>query len=229
MDRLIEVRVNGHHLTKDNNKAGVQHESNATVLRITFDDGWDGFAKTVTFWDALGGNPTKVVLISNLLEDITVSTRVYLVKIPGEAMAEAGKCTFVIDGYVDGKRQRSLSDELVVYPAPYADDADEPADPTPTQAEQLQGQIDTLMDSVRKAALAADAVEEAQAAAQVAVSSEAKAQAYAEQAELANRLVDDSTGTVYRIGADNGELYLAQTDATDPAVLMMEGIEYGSY
>ena len=145
MDRIIEVKVRGNHLTKDSRKAGTQHEANVTALRIDFDAGWDGYAKTVTFWDALGEHPVKRTLTADLLEDITKSTRIYLCLIPGEPMAYAGDMSFVIDGYADGKRQRSLEDRLRVTAADYAPDASQPTDPTPSQAEQLQAQIDTLL------------------------------------------------------------------------------------
>ena len=170
MDRIIEVKVNGNHLTKDSRKAGTQHEANVTALRIEFDAGWDGYAKTVTFWDALGQNPVKRTLTAELLEDITKSTRIYLCLIPGEPMAYAGDMSFVIDGYADGKRQRSLEDRLRVTAADYAPDASQPTDPTPSQAEQLQVQIDTLLQDMADEAIKADnartAAEAAQAAAE---------------------------------------------------------------
>jgi len=155
VDRIIEVKVNGNYLTKDNKNAGVRGEGNVTNLRITFDEGWDGFAKKVTFWDALGENPVERTLTADLLENITESTRVYIVPIPAEPMAEAGMLTFVIDGYIDGKRQRSIEDKLDVKDAPIADNAGEPTDPTPTQAEQLQTQIDTLLGDMQTERIAA--------------------------------------------------------------------------
>ena len=151
IDRSIEVKVRGWHLTKDNRNAGVQYEANVSFLRIDFDDGWDSYAKTVTFWDALMGNPVKRVLTTDLLEDIFASTRVYIVPIPGEAMGEAGGMTFVIDGLIDGKRKRSLSDTLWVKEAPIEEEAGEPVDPTPSQAEQLQTQIDSIKDTIQSA------------------------------------------------------------------------------
>ena len=143
--------MRGAHLTKDNRNAGVQHEGNVTFLRIDFDEGWDGYAKTVTFWDALMDNPVKRILTVDLLEDIQASTRIYLAPIPGEAMGEAGDMTFIIDGYVDGKRKRSISDTLFVHPAPFEEEAGEPVDPTPSQAEQLQKQIDEIIDTIQDA------------------------------------------------------------------------------
>ena len=159
MDRIIEVKVGGNFLNKDNKNAGVRGEANVTKLRIAFDESWDGFAKKVTFWDAHGANPVERTLTTDCIENIVKDKRVYLVSIPAEPMAEAGKLTFVIDGYIDGKRQRSLSDRLEVKDAPIADNAGEPADPNPTQAEQLQGQIDSIVDEIHDAAEATKAIE----------------------------------------------------------------------
>lgn len=152
MDRIVRVKVCGHYLVKDNRKAGVQHESNAVVMRIEFDPGWDGMAKKITFWNADGKNPVERLLTADLLEDMSVDTRTYLCPIPGEAMEVDGEMTFILDGYVDGKRQRSISDTLKVEAAPFIERADEPSDPTPSQAEQLQVQIDTLLGDVQAAA-----------------------------------------------------------------------------
>ena len=160
MDRIIEIKVNGSYLTKDNAYAGVQYEGNAKTLRIEFDEGWDGYAKTVTFWNALGENPVKRTLTADLLEDLPHNTRIYLCKIPGEAMTEAGLCTFVIDGYANGARQRSVADKLKVRAADFEEEAGEPTDPTPSQAEQLQVQIDTLLQDISAEADRAETAKE---------------------------------------------------------------------
>lgn len=176
MDRLIEVKVNGNHLSKDNSLAGVQGESNVTALRIEFDPGWDSFAKKITWFNALGENPVTRTLTADLLEDITASTRIYIVLIPGEPLAEAGNCTIVIEGWIDGKRQRSVDTSLRVKPAPDTDQAGTPADPTPTQAEQLQVQIDGMMGALQEqATIAANAATAAGASAQAASTSESNA------------------------------------------------------
>lgn len=171
MDRIIEVKVNGNYATKDSRIAGVKGEANVTKLRIEFDEGWDGYAKKVVFWDAYGKNPVTRTLTADLMENGAQSTRVYLCPIPGEPLAEAGECEFVIEGYLEGKRQRSAGDTLLVKDAPYTDAETEPADPTPTQAEQLQEQIDKIADDVKKAAEGAYASDEAKTAAAAAAES----------------------------------------------------------
>ena len=192
MDRIIEVKVSGNYLSKDNKKAGVRGEANVAKLRITFDEDWDKYAKTVTFWDARGANPVKRTLTTDYLENIEKNTRVYIVPIPKEPMAEAGKMTFVIDGYIEGKRKRSISDTLEVEDAPITDNAGEPTDPTPTQAEQLQVQIDKIIDDVQIAVKSKEYSEEA-----------AEKAAEAEQSALR---AEEAVGKTSYIG-ENGNWY----------------------
>lgn len=157
MERIIEVKGNGGYISMDKRKAGNQHEANSTKLRITLDQSWDGYAKTVTFWDAKGQHPVKRTLTADLLEDADGNTHVYLCPIPGEALAESGMMTFTIDGYVNGVRQRTVGAELEVTKSPYEESAGEPTDPTPSQAEQLQVQIDHLLGDIRADAAKAEA------------------------------------------------------------------------
>lgn len=183
--RLINILVDGSHLTKDRGTAGVQHEGNSTVLRIKFDESWDNLAKSVTWWNAKGLNPVVRVLTVDMLEDIQTDARVYRCPIPAEPLTEAGMCTFVIDGFLDGKRQRSVSDQLKVTAAPYAANAGATADPTPTQAEQLQTQMEAVIASIRRAIEAAGAADTAIATAQAAQLIAAAATAAAEEAAQA--------------------------------------------
>lgn len=161
MDRIIEVKVCGNHISKDNKYAGVSGEGNVTKLRITFDEGWDGYSKTVTFFDAHGNNPVKRIQGVDLIEDITKDARTYLTPIPPEPLAIAGELTFVVDGYFDGKRQRSIADKLVVRDSPITDDAGEPTDPTPSQAEQIQGEIEKIKGDIIGATIAKNDAETA--------------------------------------------------------------------
>lgn len=191
MDRIIEIKVNGNYLTKDNQYAGTQGEANVTGLRIEFDEGWDGYAKTITWWDAKGENPTSCVLTTALLEDIVASTRIYLTLIPAAPLAVHGRCTFAIDGYINGKRQRSVYAELVVSPGPNGEDV-EIEEPTPSQIEQLQAQIEGIMEDIQQASkgaasaeAAAKSAEEATASAHSASASEAAATAAQAAAEKA--------------------------------------------
>lgn len=159
MDRLIEIKVSGNHLWKDNDLAGVQGEGNITFLRITFDQGWAGYAKSITFFDARGKNPVKRVLTTDLLEDAAQSTLVYRVSIPKEPLAVAGWCSFVIEGYLDEVRQRAVETELKVLPAKDTGDAVVPGAPTPTQAEQLRTEIEKLTGEYQASVVQRSAIE----------------------------------------------------------------------
>ena len=232
MDRIIDVKVNGYYLTKNNLCAGVQHEANSNRLRITFDDGWDGYAKTVTFWDARGENPVKRTLTTDLLENAAESTRIYLVGIPGEPMEYAGMMQFVIDGYVDGKRMRSIGDRLRVKEAPWEPDAAEPTDPTPSQAEQLQAEIDRIQSTIQQAAQSAQAaaLSESHAADHAQRSNEALLGAQAAQgaAESAQAAAEDAqkAAETARNGAESArseaETSAQQADASANAAKSSE-------
>ena len=168
--REITLTVRGDTVHASRHRAGIQGEANATALVVSFDESWDGYAKKITFWDALGQNPVERTLTVDLLVDAARDTRTYKTTIPGEPLALAGECLLVVDGYMDGTRARSMAVRLTVEEAPVAEDAGEPDDPNPTQAEQLQVQIDAIMGDIGKAAAGAEAAEVAVKAAELAES-----------------------------------------------------------
>lgn len=177
MDRIINVKVGGNYLSKDNKNAGVRGESNVTKLRITFDEGWDGYAIKVIFWNARGLNPVSILLEPHLEE----SRLVYLVPIPAEPMKETGKLTFVIEGSIDDKVQRSLSDTLEVKESPIAENVGQPVPPTPDELTQVRQEIAKIKDDVIKAK---EASADAATNATIASSSAALAQDYAATADV---------------------------------------------
>lgn len=143
MDEIINIKINGDAITKDSNVAGNQYECNSKKLRLTFSDNWDGFGKSITFWNAIGENAVKIQLGMDELEDWG-NSRVYIVPIPGEAMTEAGECSFVIEGEVDGIVKRTASDKLKVKYSPKAENAGNPESVTPDLATQLRNEIDSM-------------------------------------------------------------------------------------
>lgn len=133
--------------------AGVAGSGNANNLQITFDESWDQYAKKITWWDAALQNPVQVILGGDKIVDLIQDPRTYLVAIPPEPLALAGTCTAVIDGYLDGKRARTVRMEFEVPFAPVAENPSEPTDPTPSQAEQLQAEIDAMLEQYRQYAI----------------------------------------------------------------------------
>lgn len=219
MDRLIEIKVNGNHLTKDNRYAGTQGEANVTFLRIEFDSGWDGFAKKVIFWNARGKNPVERTLTTDLLE--AGSVNIYLCPIPGEPMEFDGDFDFVIKGYLDGKVQKSVGDTLTVKYSPDTDSATQPIDPTPTQAEQLQAQIEEIKEDIVLAAQAADAKEAAEAsaasAAQSAQSAEQSATSASQSAATATAKAAEATSVANTASSNASAAANSASDAADSA------------
>lgn len=183
MDRKIVVEVNGSYLRKDNKIAGVQGEGNSTYLNLIFDEGWNGLAKKITFWNSKGVNPVEITLTTDHLTNMSTSLLDYTVSIPPEPLEFDGEMEYVIDGYKDGVRVRSLADKMVVKYAPTANNAGSPADPTPTQAEQLQKQIDTMLGDMQTERIKAEtAASTSQQAAETSVLAKESAESAAQTA-----------------------------------------------
>lgn len=161
MDRLVEIKVKYGTAASDSKFIGVVGDAFITAMRVTFDADWDGFAKTLTMWDARGQNPVAVILGANLLEDVAVGN-VYLVPIPAEPLAYQGdgiaavfEGTKTLDGVTTVQRTENLY--FTVLEAYLAQGAGAPSDVTPTQAEQLQSEIDALLPSLQADVTAAQA------------------------------------------------------------------------
>lgn len=141
MDGIIQVKVRGSHLSVDTSRGGVQGEANVTSLRITFSEDWMEFEdKRTTFLNALGLNPTEIKLTEELLEE--GSDNVYLFTIPGEAYTHSGWFSFVIDGYAEGVRKRSVEGKLECVYAPSTDGEHLPAIYELTEIEVMSGKRD---------------------------------------------------------------------------------------
>lgn len=217
MDRIIEVKVNGNYLTKDNKSAGVRGEANVTNMRITFDEGWLDYEKKIVFINALGENPVKVVIGPGLLENAAKSGSTYLVPIPGEPLEYEGTMTFVIEGTKDDKVQRSISDELEVKPSPDTGNAVNSVSPTQNELQQMQSQIERLTGDIQKAYVAKEGAEAAKGVVEViaeqvrGMSSSAEKSAtasfdYSEDAHESALRAEEASGKVSYIG-DNGNWY----------------------
>ena len=192
--REIKLTVRGDTVQASQYLAGVRGSANATTLVITFDESWDGYAKKIVFWDALDQNEVTRILTADLLVDRKNDIRTYQTTIPGEALAVAGECLLVIEGWKDGSRLRAIPLRLVVEDAP---SSAAPADPTPTQAEQLQVQIDTLLDDMVACENRA-AVSENNAAKSADDAERAK-----DDAQEAQRAAEDARDEAQQIFSDN--------------------------
>ena len=216
MDRIIEIKISGNYLTKDNKLAGVRGEANVTKLRITFDEGWDGYAKKVVFFDAHGSNPVERLLTADFIENIVKNTRVYLVPIPAEPMAEAGKMTFVIEGVIDNKVQKSFSDRLEVKDSPRTEEALQPVEPTPSEVDQLQASLESILGEIKEAVQAKEDIENMTVTAETLKTGEAS---FVRKTEV-NDVVNLHFGLPAGGKGDTGDtgVYVGSTEPTDEKI-----------
>ena len=189
MARTIIATISGEYVKKSSGTAGTSGSGNVNVLCLVPDSGWDGMAKTLTWFDAKGENPTKQVLTTDKIVTMPDGSTGWAMLIPQEPLAYPGECMWVLDGYQDGKRARTIGDKLTVAYSPAADGATDPADPTATQAEQLQKQIDAILATIQDAKTAATEAKASAGTAGVSASAAADARddalAYTEAANTA--------------------------------------------
>ncbi len=148
------MRVTGDVVQTDSSVAGVQGSGNVDKIVVTFDDAWDGFAKTAHWWDGHGaqaGEP-RVLTLDMLVDKEYTDERTYILVVPPEALRCAGMCKLVIDGYKYGALARTVCQEFQVVPAPASAKG---AEMTPTQAQQLQGEIESVLGDLSQVKRAA--------------------------------------------------------------------------
>ena len=149
MDRTINVTVTGEFVRKDSKNAGVQGEANVTGLHIVMSDDWEAFSKRIIWRNALGESPVAVLLY-NSVEDLVAKKDplTFDTAIPAEPLALEGWCSFTIEGFRESNPTAvaiTVTDHLLVKPN---DAYTTPKEPTPTQAQQLQTQIDGIVPQV---------------------------------------------------------------------------------
>lgn len=155
MARTINVEISGQFVRKDNKNAGVMGEGNVTTVSITFDETWRGFGKRIVWRDANGENPVSVILFDGNAEEAAEepTPMVYTTTIPREPLEIPGWCSFSIEGYKeeDGvhKVSLSVSDTLMVA---QSDSYHKPAEPTPSQTQQILEELGKTEAAVKASA-----------------------------------------------------------------------------
>lgn len=169
--RVIACQVVGEYVTGDGVVIGSAGSHDEVIIELDFSragETWEGTTKTVTFTDALGLNPTNILLTANML--VNGTNDVYLVPIPDIIKAVSGRMGMTVSGVIiEGQteviraatelsRFRILPNELVTW-----EGDDVPA----SAAEQLQAEIDEFLDDIAHLddSVAAAAESEANAAA----------------------------------------------------------------
>ena len=206
-NRIITAAVTGETIKLSEKSAGAAGSFNAVSLAFTFDSAWDGTTKKVYFFDAYGANAVYIVLTSNLLVDGK-----YIVPIPAEPLAYAGEMTitvkgidFATDGTTAERIIMSASTTMKVLNAitPASDVV--PVEPTPTQTEQLQAEIDDILADIEAAAQAAGSATAAAASALAAQTAKTLAETAKTSAELSatNAAGYESGANTAKLGAES--------------------------
>lgn len=189
MTRTIPLKIQNEYIAGDKVLIGAAGSHNDVVLRMEFSPMWEGLTKTVQFRDALGEKTIETLLTADLLEKN--STTVYMVPVPNGAKKYAGEMTLAVKGAaVSGDKETrattAVHGAFTVGESKWDTSAETEQDVPPTQAEQLQSQIEnvlaTIVDARKAATEAAKSAEGAALSQSRAQTSEQYAGEYAQGA-----------------------------------------------
>lgn len=160
MTRTIPLKIQNEYIAGDKVLIGAAGSHNDVVLRMEFSPLWEGLTKTVQFRDALGEKTIETLLTADLLEKN--STTVYMVPVPNGAKKYAGEMTLAVKGAaVSGDKETrattAVHGAFTVGESKWDTSAETEQDVPPTQAEQLQRQIDAVLGTINGAAASANA------------------------------------------------------------------------
>ena len=97
MSRIIECHVNDEYILGSGVPIGAAGSFGDVILKLSFNEMWDGLSIVAAFKDALGQNEHVVMLLPSMLE--YGETRTYLVLVPKAAKALAGRAKLTLSGY----------------------------------------------------------------------------------------------------------------------------------
>lgn len=162
----IHAEVSGSFIKKDEKVAGVQGEGNSSSLYIRFSEEWKSYSKRIIWRNALGENPTAILLYTPLKDRLEgeESPLEFHTYIPGEALTEPGWCSFTVEGFRENTPNSAAMTATDYLEVLVNDGYHAPAEPTPTQAQQLQEQIEGILAETEEIIRAAyEALEKSQA------------------------------------------------------------------
>ena len=184
--RIIKLSVKNEYILGEGVVIGAAGSHDEVLLELDFRASpvWHGTTKKAIFYDAMYKNPATILLTTNLLAE--GQTDVYYVPVPQAAKTAAGDCFLTVEGtVVEGSGENAKETVRVT-----TREARFPVLPnkrylnetpiTPTQAEQLQAEIDDIKNTVSEAKGSADAAAESK---EKAAASEANAKASEEAAQ----------------------------------------------
>ena len=189
--RIIKLSVKNEYILGEGVVIGAAGSHDEVLLELDFRASpvWHGTTKKAIFYDAMYKNPATILLTTNLLAE--GQTDVYYVPVPQAAKTAAGDCFLTVEGtVVEGSGENAKETVRVT-----TKEARFPVLPnkrylnetpiTPTQAEQLQAEIDDIKNTVSEAKDSADAAEASKKAAAASEQAAAKSETAAKASETA--------------------------------------------
>lgn len=188
---IVKLQISNEYIQGSGVSVGAVGSHDDVLLEMDFRPSavWAGTTRRAIFANALGENRTVIVLTTNLLEE--GQGEIYLVPVPQQAKDVAGECFLTVEGFVtDGSGKeivRCVTEEARFRVLPSKLYTNDSAPVTPSQAEQLQAEIDSIKTTIVNAGISernAKASEEAAAySEQAAQTSKEFAQAFAARAD----------------------------------------------
>lgn len=139
MYRIINGTVSAEAVKLETDVAGAAGSHDDVVLRLKFDDVWDGLEITALWINSRGEDPVyTLVSTADGMADILI---------PAEPKAYPGECVFCLKGVtvestVETRATVTVSTRLRVLPSLYAEDAQFPEDITAELFNQLRAEFD---------------------------------------------------------------------------------------
>ena len=188
--RIIKLSVKNEYILGEGVVIGAAGSHDEVLLELDFRASpvWHGTTKKAVFYDALGTNPTTILLTTDKL--VFGETEVYRISVPAEAKGQAGKCFLTIEGVVTNGETESVrvvteAAQFDVLQSRRYEQTSDPKPVTPTQAEQLQAEIDAIKSDVVEAAESAAAAFKSEANAKVSESAAKSSEIEAKKSQQA--------------------------------------------
>lgn len=140
MQRIIHIEVAGNRARASSRELGTQGEVAAAVVALSFDSGWDGYAKRL-LWRSASGAESAYTLLTD-----PDPHGVYFASVPALPLSEAGMAALCVEGVVTSEEtveRRARSVQLLFRVEPNDLDADSEAQAIDaTVAEQLASALE---------------------------------------------------------------------------------------
>nr|DAL16297.1 MAG TPA_asm: hypothetical protein [Caudoviricetes sp.] len=154
---IVKLQISNEYIQGSGVSVGAAGSHDDVLLEMDFRPStvWAGTTRRAIFSNALGENRTVIVLTTNLLEE--GQGEVYLVPVPQQAKDVAGECFLTVEGFVtDGSGKeivRCVTEEARFRVLPSKLYTNDSAPVTPSQAEQLQAEIDSIKTTIVNAGI----------------------------------------------------------------------------